>query len=75
MRTMILTCHRGFQQLDVSSYLQDSGKLEIAHDLSRALGRPFYWFNCHRFYDSLLLHNVFKGLALTGEAAILFLHH
>jgi len=46
--------------------LQGSGRLETVHELSRALGRPFYWFNCHRAYDALLLKNVFKGLALTG---------
>lgn len=47
--------------------LQGSGRLETVHELSRALGRPFYWFNCHSEYDGAMLHNVFKGLAQTGK--------
>lgn len=44
--------------------------METVHELSRALGRPFYWFNCHKNYDGAMLHNVFKGLALTGKVVI-----
>ncbi|XP_064650622.1 uncharacterized protein LOC135502065 isoform X3 [Lineus longissimus] len=43
-----------------------SPKLNMVQDLSSALGQPLYLFNCSLAVDSFMLHDIFKGMALTG---------
>ena len=46
---------------------QNAGQLSTVQEFSRTLGRPFYSFNCTHTMDHVMLTDIFKGLANTGE--------
>ncbi len=39
----------------------------MVYELSHAMGRPLYNFNCTKNMDSNILHDIFKGFASTGK--------
>ncbi|XP_071959570.1 uncharacterized protein [Antedon mediterranea] len=43
-----------------------NSRIEVIRDLAKTLGQPLYLFNCSKSMDSILLADVFKGLASTG---------